>query len=503
MTKHHSISSPANLTGDEPAAGWPWPADRYAAARGDAVGPREIKRLLERLSGRARPLEEQEVNRAASLLQEILESESPAQTVAERLAEIDDLIPALLQLNIRRALSDGRPDLARALGHLLDNIRFQLDMADAGLRLNGEAVRPQPASPDGRMRVLVLAPQPDRLTERLSVAVGGLAALGCDVKAVDRVSSESLGEVDVVLVQDPHGDLSIMENLATCAAARIPILLDLTQAFEHMPVSHPEHATLGLGTAMTARAYAAAMLMVDAVSVPSEAMVAWLKEIGYPVRFVPEGWDPQAPAWKTPLPERDTLHLGWLGDPGQIDDVATIRRAVIRLLREFPDLHLVMAGDPEAFQLFDALPENRRRFLPLLEESQRPVLLAQMDVLLVPLRDTPFNQARGDRSLLEAGVRGIPWVASPTRAHRNWRMGGLLAEQRQEWYGHLQRLATDPGLRLSLGEAGRRRAQARRKEHVGELWWEALQAARRAHALSAGLTHPARRRRNGAKVPVR
>ncbi|HSO27511.1 MAG TPA: hypothetical protein VLS48_05535, partial [Anaerolineales bacterium] len=63
-----------------------------------------------------RPIaDEREMEKAARLVKSILASPQPAQAVAEKLEDIDRLLPALLELNIRQALNDGRPDLAKSL----------------------------------------------------------------------------------------------------------------------------------------------------------------------------------------------------------------------------------------------------------------------------------------------------------------------------------------------------------------------------------------------------
>ncbi|MBI3764692.1 MAG: hypothetical protein HY260_22865 [Chloroflexi bacterium] len=96
--------------------------------RAEAVptDPEAIARLLQRLTDRETPVAEAEVNRAAQMLEEMINSRQPALAVAERLNEIDALLPALLELNVRQARAGGRPDLAEALDLLLQNIRPQL-----------------------------------------------------------------------------------------------------------------------------------------------------------------------------------------------------------------------------------------------------------------------------------------------------------------------------------------------------------------------------------------
>jgi hypothetical protein len=100
--------------------------------------------------------------------------------------------------------------------------------------------------------------------------------------------------------------------------------------------------------------------------------------------------------------------------------------------------------------------------------------LASFDVLLIPLAKNSYNQAKSDLPLVEAGVRGIPWLASPTPAFRAWEKGGLIIENPGEWHTALQRLAQQADLRNQLSEEGRDKAQSREAETLLPLWKEVL-----------------------------
>lgn len=72
-----------------------------------------IARILQRMTSRADPVNEDEITQAAALLEKIIHSPHLAQKVSDHLDEIDNLVLALLELNIQRARGDGRPELAR------------------------------------------------------------------------------------------------------------------------------------------------------------------------------------------------------------------------------------------------------------------------------------------------------------------------------------------------------------------------------------------------------
>ena len=135
--------------------------------------------------------------------------------------------------------------------------------------------------------------------------------------------------------------------------------------------------------------------------------------------------------------------------PCQLDDATPIRRIVTRILHEFPNVQFVVGGGPEVYRMFDSLPESRRLFLPIVNYEDYPYLISQIDVLINPLRNSPYNRTLTDRWLTEAGVRRIPWIASPLPSVIEWGAGGFVSDSVEERYTHLRQLVLDPNLRDS------------------------------------------------------
>jgi glycosyltransferase involved in cell wall biosynthesis len=444
-----------------------------------------VVNLLQTLSPQSTPVTEADVMRATRLLDEIIHCPHPAQVVSERLEEIDALLPALLELNIRQARADGRPDLAQALQNLLNNIRLQLNTAPGVEAAGSQPTRtaiPQHASPaiprlPAELRVLFLGPAPQDSLARPCLPAEALAELGCRTTVTAELSAERAGQFDVVVAHRPHSDIRLMEGLAACAAAKTPLILDLDAAFDQMPLDHVEYEGFGLSTPGRARAYAAALLLADVIRVPCETLAASLSGGGQRVEFIPDGWSQRNDLWDKPASPRHTINLGWMSSPGQLEDVFQVRRIIIRILREFPHVRLAIGGDLQVYRLFDTLPESRRLFLPTVSQEDYPYLLAQMDILMVPLRNTPFNRMLPDRRLMEAGVRGIPWIASPIPAFASWNAGGIIAKTTDEWHTYLRQLVLDARLRASLGQAGRQRAAIREMSHLGPAWLSLIEKA--------------------------
>lgn len=423
--------------------------------------PAAVAALLQRLTGRPTPVTETELTRAASLLHAILYSPSPAEVIARRLNEIDTLMPALLELNIRQARADGRADLAEGLQALFENIQLQMLAEPATGAESSPEQRVMGATPTTpRPRLLVIDSPEARVLE---LSAEALQSQGFSVQISDHVPPGSPAEVVIFRLAPADGPL--LTQLRACKLAGAKLIAYAEAAPQHQALADAERE----------HAYFTALHLADRVVVPSRALAASLEN----AVLIPPGWSRRNPLWEAPVPARETLNLGWAAAAGEVDELAEVRRAVIRILREFPHTRLVTIGDHRAQHLFNALPEERRQFIPLVSADEFPYLLGQLDVLLVPLRDTDFNRAQSDERLMQAGARRVPWVASPIPAHLAWGVGGLIAAERDEWYLQLRKLVTSPEVRATLALVGRQRAEEREMTRLSMAWVELIEAVGR------------------------
>jgi len=434
-----------------------------------------VTRLLQRLTGKSQEISESDILRAADLLEKIINSESPAELVSSRLDEIDELLPALIELNIRQAYADGKPELADSLRGLQLNIDYQLAARD-GESPDAASAGAQNHAPF-KGSILFLLPEVEHISGRMTLLKSALEALGCQVSEKREFIPNRDSAPDVVITSDPHLKPALIESLSALSLTNVPIILDLDTDFDKQPISHPEYNTRGLGTRVRSNAYTSALSLARTVTVPSEVHAESLKNLVQDVRVIPDGWSEQNKLWhKDPQP-RNTINIGWMGTNGQIEDLILIRRFIIRIIREFHNTRIVIIGNPQAYRLFEGLPENRRMYLPAVAQEEFPYQLGQVDVLLVPLCNTPYNLSLPDTILMEAGAKGIPWVASPIQSFKNWQMGGVVSETMDEWHLNLRHLVMDEELRRRLGREGRMAAKAREMKQSGKAWLEIIHQA--------------------------
>jgi glycosyltransferase involved in cell wall biosynthesis len=457
------------------------PAHLVPAPMVEAV-PNELEavgRLLQEITQSKAPILVDDVEMAADLLNTILTSTQPAQFVAEHLDEIDALLPALIELNVRQARADGQPELADALAELRQNILVQIELRELpeeqpGLAQKTGHVKAGPRS-HSAPQIFILNPDGREPSSRMILAAEALAASGCQVQFTENEEVDLTDKPDVVLVSNSHTSPVLMRQLAVYTAANVPIVHDLDLDFEEMPGNHSDYAQRGLGNLDNSRAYMASLMLARCITVPSTAMASAISQARCPVRVIPDGWSEKNSLWKKAASPRTTLNLGWAGQLGQIEDINMVRRQVNRILREYRQIQLVIAGDAAIYQLFDSLSENRKLFLPATGPEDRPYLLSQMDMIFVPLRNIPFNRAHSDQILVESGVRKVPWVASDIPAFQEWGEGGLIASTMDDWFTCLRRLASSDSLRQELGQKGYQKALLREKKYLGSAWLGAIQ----------------------------
>ena len=138
-------------------------------------------------------------------------------------------------------------------------------------------------------------------------------------------------------------------------------------------------------------------------------------------------------------------------------DFAVAAPALARVLAARPHARLRLGGHLLPHPAFAKLEERVDR-LPFLPWHEMLAALAATDVHVAPLRSDAFSDAKSEVKWLEAGVLGVPTIASPADAFRRViRSGenGLLAATAAEWERHLLALIDDPALRRRLGNRAR------------------------------------------------
>jgi glycosyltransferase involved in cell wall biosynthesis len=147
-------------------------------------------------------------------------------------------------------------------------------------------------------------------------------------------------------------------------------------------------------------------------------------------------------------------------------------------LKDNPDVDFMAIGDLE---LGDKLgiprphlrDRPRRLAKPVFDFPDLPRVLPEIDIGLVPLELSTFNEAKSCLKGLEYGACGIPFVASSTGEYVRLVAEapvGLLADTPEEWRHALDLLVSDKETRRVMGANGRIIAERFSVERDWRLW---------------------------------
>jgi glycosyltransferase involved in cell wall biosynthesis len=169
----------------------------------------------------------------------------------------------------------------------------------------------------------------------------------------------------------------------------------------------------------------------------------------------------------TAPPDRSPPRVGWACGATHGEDEPLFLLIAEALARRLGDtIELLLWGRPseEAMRALRCLPTPTRP-LPMCLWSEVPKRLAEFDINLIPLADTPLNACKSAVHWIEASALGIPSIASPTgefpeviRHGEN----GFLARHPEEWAEHVAALIDSPERRRQMGECARAEVLATR-----------------------------------------
>jgi len=158
--------------------------------------------------------------------------------------------------------------------------------------------------------------------------------------------------------------------------------------------------------------------------------------------------------------DSDVPLVGWVGSTAHRSGDLETMRGILGPLRRGNEIRLQHSGHHDSMPLFaeavGVTPEGVEVLLPLASHADYPSLLT-MEVGIVPLRVTPFNQSKSYIKGLEYAAAGVPFVAQSIDAYdqlRNQYGIGITAQRPADWLKALRRLR-DPALRAELAVSNR------------------------------------------------
>lgn len=151
-----------------------------------------------------------------------------------------------------------------------------------------------------------------------------------------------------------------------------------------------------------------------------------------------------------------TVHISYLsGTPSHNKDFATITGALIRILQEFPQTRLVLAGPLDTE---DALNQFQGQIIrvPFAPRKKYFATVASADINVAPLElGNAFCESKSELKFFEAGLLGVPTVAVANETYQSAitdGVDGFVATTEEEWYEKLKSLITNHELRATMAK---------------------------------------------------
>ncbi|WP_370144556.1 sugar transferase [Streptacidiphilus sp. EB129] len=216
----------------------------------------------------------------------------------------------------------------------------------------------------------------------------------------------------------------------------------------------------------------AAVGAADRVVAGCPVLADWASGYHHDVRIIPSCVDPASYLRKTGYELHDPPRLGWLGSPGNECYLLLVADALAEVHAR-TGARLTLIG-------------TTRRSLGPLErlidrvawsEAVQRTVLAELDLGLMPLPDTPYSRGKCGYKLLQYGAAGVPAVADPIGVNEEIldRFGAAAPREPGEWTEVLLGLldcSSDRRARL-----GARAHDVTRRQYSFQAWLPAWRSA--------------------------
>ncbi len=301
---------------------------------------------------------------------------------------------------------------------------------------------------------------------RMEFAAQALTRAGHAVEIMSAVPMWTIAMFDVFIVSRPG--LEMCDFCDNVFQSQRPLIVDMDDDFTTIPPHSPAYKVVGPGRGGYIKRLMHTIQNTTVMTTTNTRLAAAYERPDAVI--VPNGYDAENTYWQASGPNRDMLTIGWAGSLTHREDFRTIENILHAILQERKNVQVIIGADYEIYRQFKPHLPKQRLYFPGMTYQDYPLMLSWWDILLAPLEDIPFNAAKSDIKLVEAGAKSIPWIASPIPSYQEWKAGGILASTPGDWYQAINTLLDNPELRRHLGDQGHAQAVTRAATVIGEQW---------------------------------
>jgi hypothetical protein len=281
--------------------------------------------------------------------------------------------------------------------------------------------------------------------------IEALQRRGHDVVLPDasgNVELRHLAACDVVVVYQ-HCDAQMRQTIGTLKRNGVAVVWDNDLHIAAMPKSRAiKRSSGGMSNERIFAEMVRTARLAHATTTPTDVLAEVFRRAGVaPVHVVPN-------MLKDNLVRRRNAHeqltIGWIAGTEHRADAAGV--GLTDVLRRLQAKHPALAVTTVGVEL--GLKE-RYAHAPVVPFDQLPRVMADFDIGIAPLLDTPFNRARSDIKVKEYAASQVPWLASDCGPYAplGERNGGRLVAD-DGWFDALDDLIADAAARELLARSG-------------------------------------------------
>lgn len=315
--------------------------------------------------------------------------------------------------------------------------------------------------------------------------------LGVDIEVADGLDADATKDKDgFVTVHELHTDADLiivqrpLDNSMTAVIKQakrqgIATIVEIDDDFSTVHAQNAAHGHMH-GITSGAQWVEAAAKLADHVTVSTPQLIKYARHGRYSIL---RNCVPQSIFDVTPQPSNaEGLRIGWSGSVQTHPfDLQETKGAVATVLKN-NGLDFAVVGDGTYVARNLGLSSETNVFatgwvdIDLYYQN----VVTFLDIGIVPLEISPFNQAKSALKGLEFAALGVPYVASPTREYIRMEAYGIgkTARTPSEWRKHLQRMLDRPAETVRIASESRDRIEAEHTYRVtAPQWIEAWEKA--------------------------
>lgn len=262
--------------------------------------------------------------------------------------------------------------------------------------------------------------------------------------------TEIYTDADLIIIQRPL-DNSMSAVLEQAKKQGIATIVELDDDFEMVHTGNYAHQFIEGKEHSGPQWIRKACEIADHISISTPALEKYGIGKSTVLRnCVPESIFDLTPAYEV---TNGLLRVGWTGTTQVHPNDLQVTRGALKDFLKDNHLRFNVVGDglyvQDFLQLDKDTPFGFTGWKPL--EEYYKTVRDTMDIGIVPLEMSPFNQAKSALKGLEMAALGIPFVASPTKEYERFELYGVgkTASGPTEWRKHLQKWIDKPQTRES------------------------------------------------------